>query len=186
MLRKVTIEKAKEIYKKYIKQDFVRKEIKPYFLFKKYLIKEIDKMYVYEEENKEKGYMICSEENQYVLISHLAVLENYRGTGVGTKLIQNVQEQFPDKKGWIVEVETEKEAKNKDEKEKIQRRIHFYEKLGFCSYKEISYQLFGKFYYVFVLYKMGEKKLTNTQLVEIIQKIYQKKKMPKKFLKIEI
>ena len=38
MLRKVTIEKAKEIYKKYIKQDFATNEIKPYFLFKKYLI----------------------------------------------------------------------------------------------------------------------------------------------------
>ncbi len=186
MLEEISLEKAKQIYKEHIKKDFASNEIKPYWLYKKLLKEKTDRFYMYKEDMIEKGYIICSNEKDYVLITHLAVFREYRGSGVGTKMIQAIQNQFLKDKAWIVEVETEKQAHSKEEMLNIKRRIHFYEKLGFCKYPEINYNLFGSSYYIFVLYPDNQNKLEAAELVDILKKIYKNKKVPEKCLKVNI
>ncbi|MFR8144226.1 MAG: GNAT family N-acetyltransferase [Clostridia bacterium] len=186
MLEEISLEKAKQIYKEHIKKDFASNEIKPYWLYKKLLKEKTDKFYIYKEETIEKGYIICSSEKEYVLITHLAVFKEYRGSGIGTKMIQALKNQFLKDKAWIVEVETEKQAHNEEDMINIKRRIHFYEKLGFCKYPEIKYDLFGSSYYIFALYPDNQNILEAKEVADILRKIYNHKKVPEKYLKISL
>lgn len=53
-------------------------------------------MYVYEENEQEIAYFLTMEnvENKNILIIHLAVIEKYRGKGVGKRFIEEIKEFF--------------------------------------------------------------------------------------------
>ena len=91
MIRKLDIEEAKKLYRDYIDEDFPNDERPNYNHYVKLLESEEFIPYSYEEENKMKAYIICIEKGDNVLISHLAVLKEYRGQGIGTKSLNEMK-----------------------------------------------------------------------------------------------
>lgn len=118
MLRKIEEVKAlKKLYKEHIQKDFPKNEYPPYFLLKYYLKKGKIEAFLLEEEGKEKAYCINCKANQYVLVLLLAVYQECRGEGIGTKLLSEIKNYYKQEKGIFLEVEIPKEAK--EEKEKL-------------------------------------------------------------------
>ena len=136
MLKKADLKKFKEIYRKYIIKDFPRGERSSLNNFKKRITSKNEEVFVFIEDNKEKAYTIIANlENDYILISFLAVFQRYRGQGIGTKLLEEIRETFKDKKGIILEVESPKDAISEKDKIIREKRIKFYEKSNYQMLK---------------------------------------------------
>ena len=136
MLKKADLKNFKEIYRKHIVKDFPREERSSLNNFKKRIINKNEELYIFSENGEEKAYTIIANlNNNFILISFLAVFEKYRGEGIGTKLLEEIKERFKDKKGIILEVESPEDAIL--EKDKIIRgkRIKFYEKSNYQTLK---------------------------------------------------
>ncbi len=116
-----------------------------------------------------KAYIICIEKGDNVLISHLAVLKEYRGQGIGTKSLNEMKFFFKDKQSVILEAE--EQAENKKALEIIKRRQKFYKKCGFTSYPNLDYELSGVKYLIFA-YSNLENKIEDGKLIEIIKELY--------------
>jgi GNAT superfamily N-acetyltransferase len=169
MIRKLDIEEAKKLYRDYIDEDFPNDERPNYNHYVKLLESEEFIPYSYEEENKMKAYIICIEKGDNVLISHLAVLKEYRGQGIGTKSLNEMKFFFKDKQSVILEAE--EQAENKKALEIIKRRQKFYKKCGFTSYPNLDYELSGVKYLIFA-YSNLENKIEDGKLIEIIKELY--------------
>ena len=168
MLKKLESQRAKEIYT-YMEKDFKEDEIPEEKDFYTYVKEGSLILYAYEEENLEKAYMVWIQKNNKVLITHLAVKEEYRSSGIGSKMIKEMQESFPQIEQWIVEAETQKEAKTEEEKDKIQKRLRFYEKLGFQKQENIDYTLYGVSYY---LYTKAKENVQPEELAKTMRELY--------------
>ena len=79
------------------------------------------------------------------------------------------KESFPQIEQWIVEAETQKEAKTEEEKDKIQKRLRFYEKLGFQKQENIDYTLYGVSYY---LYTKAKENVQPEELAKTMRELY--------------
>lgn len=131
MLIKIDFKEFKKLYKNHIVKDFPSTERPSFLGFRKRILKHKESVYIYEEEGQEKAYIILKEHDGYIFISFFAVYEEYRGEGIGTKALKELEEKLRDKKGIVIEVENLKYANSKEEKEMQKRRIKFYERLGF-------------------------------------------------------
>lgn len=185
MIRKLDIEEAKKLYRDYIDEDFPNDERPNYNHYVKLLESEEFIPYSYEEENKMKAYIICIEKGDNVLISHLAVLKEYRGQGIGTKLLEEIKNFYKDKQAVILESEAEEQAKDEKSLETIKRRQKFYTKCGFTSYSNLDYELSGVKYLIFI-YSHLENKIDVEKLIEVIEQLYSGVLKNFKILKMKI
>ena len=78
MIQKANLEKTIEIYK-FMEEDFPKSEIPDYENFLKLTERNIHNVYVYKENEQDIAYFITMEKDEKVLITHLAVIKNYRG-----------------------------------------------------------------------------------------------------------
>lgn len=172
MIKKVNLEEALEIYN-FMKKDFPENEIPDYGRFFQMTKENIHNVYVYEENNREIAYFITMEkgDNKKVLITHLAVIEKYRGKGVGKRFIEEIKKFFADKKMLLVEVESEKNAKNEQELKIIEKRINYYLKAGFKKCEGLEYKLFNIDFHILV-YSIEDGKMLNKEIKETIENIY--------------
>lgn len=172
MIKKVDLEKALEIYN-FMKEDFPKNEIPDYKRYLKFTKEHIHNVYVYEENEQEIAYFLTMEnvKNKNILITHLAVIEKYRGKGVGKRFIEEIKKFFIDKKMLIVEVETEKNAKNEQELKIIKKRINYYINAGFKKCEGLEYKLFNVDFYILIYSKLNEK-IFNKEIKETIENIY--------------
>ena len=131
MLKKINLKEFKDLYRKHIVRDFPREERRSLNKFKKRVTSGKEEVYVYLENGQEKAYTIMVILNNYVMVSFLAVFKQYRGEGIGTKLLKEIKDNFSNKKGILLEVENPKYNKDEKEKEIRQRRIKFYEKSNY-------------------------------------------------------
>lgn len=170
MIEKANLEKALEIYQ-YMKEDFPANEIpdnKGYFKLTK---QNIHQVYVYKENEQEVAYFITLEKEEKVLITHLAVIKDYRGKGVGKRFIEEIKNFLGNKKMLMVEVETEKNAKNEQELAIIQKRIHYYFNAGFRKCEELKYSLFQVDYYILIYSKLYNE-ISAKEVKQTIEAIY--------------
>ena len=136
MFKKADLKKFKEIYRKHIIKDFPRGERSSLNNFKKRITSKNEELYIFSENGEEKAYTIIANlDNNFILISFLAVFEKYRGEGIGTKLLAEIKEKFKAKKGIILEVESPEDAISEKDKIIREKRIKFYEK---SSYKMLK------------------------------------------------
>ena len=172
MIKKADLDKSINIYK-YMKKDFSNNEIPDYKTYLKLTEKNIHNVYIYEENNQEMAYFITMEKNNSgkILITHLAVFKKFRGKGIGKKLIEEIKFFFYDKKILIVEVESEKNAKNKQELEIIEKRIRYYLNVGFKKCNNLEYNLFRTDYYILTFTKTS-RTISNKEIKQIIEEIY--------------
>ena len=184
MLRKIDFKEFKKIYKNHIIKDFPPNERPSLWGFKKRILKQNESVYIYEEEEQEKAYIILKEHCGYIFISFFAVYEEYRGEGIGTKAIKELEENMKNKKGMVIEVENPKYAKNEEEEKLQKRRIKFYERLGFEIVEKLEVNLVAEYK---IMIK-GEEEIDATKTKELMKNYYYSFSVPKidKILKFRI
>lgn len=170
MIQKANLEKALEIYK-YMEKDFSRNEIPDYKRYLKLTKENIHNVYVYKENEQEVAYFITIEKEEKVLITHLAVIKNHRGKGVGKRLIEAIKNFLGNKKMLMVEVETEKNAKNEQELTIIEKRIRYYLNAGFRKCEGLKYTLFNMDYHI-LTYSTCVNEISAKEVKQTIEAIY--------------
>ena len=183
VIKKADLEKAKQIYK-YMGEDFPKNEIPNYTGFLKLTQENIQNVYIYEENSQEIAYFVTMEKDEKVLITHLAVIKEHRGQGVGKRFLETIKNFLSNKKVLIVEVETEKNAKNEQELEVIEKRLRYYLNAGFVKCNELNYVLYNVDYYI-LTYSTDESSISPNMLKDTIESIYDGL-FPKKNLTIGI
>lgn len=170
MIQKANLEKSLEIYN-FMEEDFPKSEIPNHKKFLELTEKNIHNVYIYEENKQEIAYFITMEKDEKVLITHLAVIKKYRGKGVGKRFLEEIKKFLSDKKLLIVEVETEKNAKDKQELTIIEKRLRYYLNSGFEKCERLEYKMFNADYYI-LTYSKSVNKITNKEVKQTIENIY--------------
>lgn len=139
--------------------------------------------YNYVQDQEDKAYAILQQKDGYLFIPWYAVFEKQRGKGIGSAYLKELQKREQNPKGILVEVENEKNAKNKKEKEIIQKRKRFYEKIGFKAIEGIDYMLNKGHYDVMLL---GDLIKTPKEIKDIMTNMYEEVLQDKSKLEIQI
>ena len=84
MITKASIEEAEKLYKECIEKDFPDDEIPSYNQFVKLTKENIHTIYLYKQDNQNVAYFITVECNNNILISHLAVIKEFRSINLFT------------------------------------------------------------------------------------------------------
>lgn len=87
--------------------------------------------YVLEEEGKILGLSFCLIYDKVIYMLYLAIGEEYRGKGLGSRTIDLLKKEF-EKRPILLDMESIREEGAKDMDERIRRRA-FYERLGFID-----------------------------------------------------
>ena len=172
-----------ELYK-YMEADFPKNEIPDYQRYLNLTKENIHNVYVYKEDEQVVAYFITIEKEEKVLITHLAVIKDYRGKGVGKRLLEEIKNFLGNKKMLMVEVETEKNAKNEQELTIIEKRIRYYLNAGFKKCEGLEYTLFNMDYYI-LIYSTFINEISAKELKQTIESIYEGL-FPKKNLIINV
>jgi len=169
MIRKLELNELSNIYREYIRKDFPKRERPPCFVIKNNMKKNAQEGFIYVEEDIELGYAINSISTYAILISLFAVFEGNRKKGIGTKFLQEIIKNYDNKKAVIVEVEKPEDAKSDEQRILREKRISFYERVGFKICKDIEYNIFGIPMYLMV-YSKDE--LTKEEIIKYMKEVY--------------
>lgn len=118
-----------QIYKLYQKA-FPSSEKKPFSMILKKYKEGKTHVWRFTREGKFAGLIITINGDEHILLDYLAVDEAQRGTGIGTKILSLMRQQYAGK-GVFLEIESVYE--DCDNKDQRIRRKHFYEKCGMES-----------------------------------------------------
>ncbi len=151
MLKKISLKEFKVLYRKHIIKDFPREERNSLNKFKKRVTKGKEEVYIYEENGIEKAYTIIAVLNNYVMMTFLAVFKEFRGEGIGTKLLKEIKDNFSNKKGILLEVEDPKYCINEEDEVIRKRRIKFYEKSNYHIVAGIKLNLHSTIFNIMIL-----------------------------------
>lgn len=168
LIRADISEFEKNLYPKY-KEIFPSKERKPLTHIKKLYNKGFLEIIEILDEEKIVGFFITNilPQNLYVLLDYFAIFPENQSKGYGSKAIELLKDLYKNNEGIYIEVEKPEEFEQDINK---QRRIKFYEKLGFYN---LGYDL--KLFDVdFATFVLPLKKLSqeNKDIVEKIKEIY--------------
>ena len=162
----------KDVYKQY-KKIFPMSERKPYKILEKGYYNKNAVFYKIIEESKLVGFIITQnvENSSYILLDYFAILPEYQCNGYGKQAIKELNKIVSKKyNGILIEVEKLGLGKNEKENELRQRRIEFYEKLGFVNL-QIDLNLFNVIFSVYVLPCIEEMQ-NKHEIIEELLKIY--------------
>ena len=171
MLKKINLKEFKNLYRKHIVKDFTRAERTTLNKFKKRITRGQEVVYVYEEVGKEKAYTIIANLDNYVLVSFLAVFKQYRGEGIGTKLLKEIKANFSNKKGILLEVENPEYSISQNEKEIRQRRIKFYERSNYNIVENIQINLHSTIFNIMML-NINDTKINKQEISKELNDFY--------------
>ena len=184
MIRKASLEEAKLIYTKNMEMDFPSDEIPDYNRFVKLTEDNVHDVYLYNSDKQDVAYFITVEMNNNILITHLAVIKEFRSKGIGKILLEEIKNFFKNKNILIVEVEAESRANNKEELDIINRRKRYYSNLGFVQCR-MSYILYNVDYDI-LTYSPNNRTYEPKEVKKIIEEIYKAVGIDQAKLKIEI
>lgn len=172
-------QEALELFKEKIMKDFIE-PFPTYEEYKKAIEKGIYQAYTYQENEVKKAYMVLQEKEDFLFMPWYAVEKEQRGKGIGTKALLELKKEFS--KNILIEVENEKNIKQKKELEIIQKRIKFYERIGFEKKEEILYQLNEEHYDIMI---WGKEK-NPYKIKKVIKELYKQVLQDQEKVKIEI
>lgn len=132
----LTFEQTADIYNHYMHLHFPKEEIKP--------LKNIQRMweagsyqalgmYAQREESIElMGYafLALAPDCKMLLLDYLAIAEKYRGLGMGSIFLKEMQKRLPEFDGILIETEDIDFATNDEERQVRKNRDSFYERNG--------------------------------------------------------
>lgn len=154
-LRELTAETLTEIYHRYMTADFPQDELKPLDRMVYMMESGLSCAYGIYEQERLRGYavFIVPEGFRYGLLDYLAVLEEYRGTGIGHIFFELVggtlAAKYPALRGFFIESEAMACAADARECRIREKRISFYEQNG-CLMTTLGSKLFGVTYSILV------------------------------------
>lgn len=132
MLKKISYDEAAKIYNTYLVNHFPANEVKP--------LKNIEAMwqtggyeaYGWYEGDFLTGYafMCKNPAEKYVLLDYLAVLEEYRNGGYGSRILSALKNTSTDSDALIIETEDIDKSVNSEEYAERERRDRFYTRNG--------------------------------------------------------
>ena len=132
MFRELTSDEVRDIYNRYMKQDFPPQELKP--------LKNIERMrergeyscYGSFEDGRLKAYAFVAEPRGggMVLLDYLAAVSDERSAGHGSRMLGFLREDCAGKGGILIEAEDPAFAADEADGEIRRRRIRFYDKNG--------------------------------------------------------
>lgn len=170
-LRELSAETLTEIYHQYMKTDFPASELKPLEHILNAMETGLCCAYGIYEQNRLRGYaiLIVPEGRRYGLLDYLAVLKEYRGTGVGHLFLALVGDvlaaRYPALEGFFIESENIEFAADEGERKTREKRISFYRQNG-CVMTTLGSRLFGVDYSVLV-YNFVEKDTVSAGLQDL-------------------
>lgn len=133
-IKTLTLGQTAEIYKHYMHLHFPKEEIKP--------LKNIQRMWengayqafgMYEEKNDTTeliGYAFCAmaSDCRMILLDYLAIVEKYRGQGMGGIFLKEMRQCMTEVDGILIETEDIDFASNEEERQIRKKRDAFYER----------------------------------------------------------
>lgn len=154
-LKELTIQQFTAIYKTHMITDFPQDELKPLDRMIHTMQTGLSSAFGLYENNDLRAYavFIVPEGQSYGLLDYLAVVKEYRGTGIGHHFFALVEhtlkEKNPSLDGFFIESENIDFAKDEQEREIRRRRIAFYENNG-CRGTKLVSCLFGVTYSILI------------------------------------
>lgn len=137
-LIQLTLPEGKRIFDTHMARDFPAAEIKPWEIMEKLYRNGYYDMLAAELDGKMVGYAWQFRPGgDVVLVDYLAVFPEYRGTGIGKRILQAMGEYYQEK--LILESEFPDEAPDRSMAE---RRLGFYRRSGF-EITGVQVRLFG-------------------------------------------
>lgn len=121
-MEKITIQEFDEVYQLF-KEAFIPEELRPYEKMKDLLNRKSFSIFVIREEEKIVAAILIWQFEQFVYLENFAVDKSQRGHGLGSKILTEVKDLYPEQ--FIV-----LEVENPDDEMK-QRRIKFYQRNDF-------------------------------------------------------
>jgi len=135
-IQSLTLEQTSDIYNNYIHLHFPKDEIKP--------LKSIQRMWesgfyqafgLYEQTEASMeliGYAFCAmaPDCKMILLDYLAIVEEYRGQGMGSIFLKEMRQCIMDAEGILIETEDIDFAANEEERQIRKKRDSFYERNG--------------------------------------------------------
>ncbi len=150
-LKELSPQEFTTIYKTYMTKDFPPDELKPLERMLYTMQTGLSSAFGLYENDELRAYavFIVPEGKPYGLLDYLAVVRQYRATGIGhhffTLIGDALKEKYPWLEGFFIETENIDYAKDETERETRRRRIAFYEKNG-CEKTRLGSRLFGVTY----------------------------------------
>lgn len=137
----------KNLYSYYIEL-FPEEERQPIKILKKLYKKGMEKILKIVDGDATVGFLIYDvlEDNPYVWLAYFAVLPEYQNQKYGSKTIPLLKEFFRDYECIYGEVEKRGMGIDESENEKRDRRVKFYQKLGFTFLEDCDISLWDVVY----------------------------------------
>lgn len=149
LIRSLTAEEIESVYRTHMVRDFPPAELKP---LRRILAMQADGAYTVlaqiDEDAGVLAYACLCHKTEPRLMDYYAVTENWRGRGVGSAFLKEVLQSSHGDVGIMVELESPQEAQNEDDFNRRQRRVRFYERLGFLP-TESRARIFGVHYDIY-------------------------------------
>ena len=134
VISQLTLQEVQEVYRKYLKEDFPNNERKPLRAIEKELREGRYICYGAKEDGTILAYaffVVLPEQTDVgscYMFDYFAVREDLRGTGIGSRFLQELLRcQLKDASCVLLEIDDPDYAADPAEKEKRERRRHFYE-----------------------------------------------------------
>lgn len=169
----IDIKKFKQNLYSYYVELFPEEERKSMKKLRKLYKKGMEKFLEIVDDNKTVGFIIyCTlENNLYVWLDYFAILPEYQNRGYGSKTIPLLKEFFFDYEGIYGEVEKKGLGKDESENSQRERRIAFYQKLGFIFLEECDLYLWNVIYTTCIL-KIKEINIDNKEIMKNAFELY--------------
>jgi len=157
-----------------MRNDFPPQERAPFFAIRRNLKNGIFEGFILTDDKSNFAYSLdtLSKDNSSVLLNYLAVEKAYRNKGLGTVLLELLQEHYVKNKAIIVEVERSCDTKNNEENKIREARISFYSKCGFFIVPDIEYSIFGIPMHLMVWSSCEGKEEIRQNICDIMDKLY--------------
>jgi GNAT superfamily N-acetyltransferase len=174
-IRYMEVNEINGFYKR-IEEDFPPEEHAPYRVFYRQILGDIQEGLVFGEGAQDMAYSVCADNhtNGYVLISLLAVFQEFRGQGIGSAFLKALRVMYARKQAIIVEVERPELAETEKERDLCRRRIDFYEKAGFYLIQGINYLIWDVPMHLMALPLNSSIENINKDIEKIMYQIYYK------------
>lgn len=172
-IRSMLAPELKDFYPR-IKRDFAVGEYPPMEVLYNHLQAGKQEGFVLSDGNGDLAYSFCaaSPDRDYILITLLAVFQEYRGRGIGSTFLKKLHKKYVDEHAIIVEVEKPEETQIVEERDRRLHRIAFYEKEGYRLIKGIDYTIWDIPMHLMALSLNDGDAMINKEIKQIMHQIY--------------
>ena len=151
-IKKLSIDETELIYREHLFRHFPAKEVKPLKHIRRMWNEGAYRALGFYDDDHLVGYAFFAlgRNSSMVLLDYYAILEDYRGKGVGGKFLTSLWEHFQNFDGMLIETEDVDFAQNEEQVRERVYRDGFYERKGVLA-TDITCEVYGVHYRVWQL-----------------------------------